>query len=201
VTGSFAWPRAAALLWLAVYLPSYTAAYGLANFVFLCNLGVILTAVGVLTRNALLLSSQAVAAMVICLVWCLDAGGRLLSGRFLLGVTAYMWDPQYPLFTRLLSLYHVAWPVLLIFCLRRVGYDPRGYPFQAAVAAVALVLSRLAGPELNANFAFTDPLFGRALGPAPVHLAVTFLVLAGIVYGLTHLLLRATLPPHRARGD
>jgi hypothetical protein len=197
VTDSFSRLRLLALLWLAVYLPSYAAAYGLANFVFLCNLGVILTAVGVLTRSARLLSSQAVAAMVICLVWCLDAGGRVLSGRFLLGVTAYMWDPQYPLFTRLLSLYHVGWPVLLIFCLRRVGYDRRGYPLQAAVAAVALVLSRFAGPELNANFVFVDPLFGRAFGPAPVHLAVTFLALAGVIYGLTHLLLGATLPPHR----
>jgi hypothetical protein len=75
VTDSFSRLRLLALLWLAVYLPSYAAAYGLANFVFLCNLGVILTAVGVLTRSALLLSSQAVAAMVICLVWCLDAGG------------------------------------------------------------------------------------------------------------------------------
>ena len=30
-----------------------------------------------------------------------------------------------------------------------------------------------------------------------VHLAVIFLALAGIIYGLTHLVLRPTLPPHR----
>ncbi|MBZ0090028.1 MAG: hypothetical protein K8H90_06590, partial [Thermoanaerobaculia bacterium] len=32
-------------LWLAIYLPSYAVAYGLANFLFLCNLGVVLTAI------------------------------------------------------------------------------------------------------------------------------------------------------------
>lgn len=116
----------------------------LLNFLFLCNLGVILTAVGLLTGSALLLSSQAVAAMIICLVWCIDAGGRLLFGFFPLGATAYMWDPQYPLFTRLLSLYHVG--------------------------------------------------FGRSFGPAPLHLAVLFVVLAVVVYGLTDRVLRASLP-------
>jgi hypothetical protein len=52
VTDAFPRLHFLALLWLAVYLPSYTAAYGLANFVFLCNLGVVLTAVGILTRSA-----------------------------------------------------------------------------------------------------------------------------------------------------
>ena len=30
------------LAWLVIYLPSYAAAYGFANFLFLCNLGVML---------------------------------------------------------------------------------------------------------------------------------------------------------------
>ena len=186
--------RLFALAWLAIYIPSYAAAYGLLNFLFLCNLGVILTAFGLLTGSALLLSSQAVAAMIICLVWCLDAGSRLLFGVFPLGVTAYMWDPQYPLFTRLLSLYHVGWPVLLVSCLRKTGYDPRGYPVQAGIAALALVASRFVDPAANVNFAFRDPVFGRSFGPAPIHLAVLFVVLVVVVYGLTDRVLRAKLP-------
>ena len=38
--------RVFAVLWLLVYLPAYAVAYGVVNFVFLCNLGVILTALG-----------------------------------------------------------------------------------------------------------------------------------------------------------
>jgi hypothetical protein len=186
--------RIFAVLWLLVYLPAYTVAYGVSNFVFLCNLGVILTALGLLTGSALLLSSQAVAAMVICLVWCVDAGVHLLFGWFPLGATAYLWDPQYPLFTRLLSLYHVAWPFVLLHALRRTGYDPRGYALQAGVAAAALALSRFMDPARNVNFAFTDPFFGRAFGPGPVHLAVVYLALVGVVYAATHRLLKAALP-------
>jgi hypothetical protein len=185
-----------ALAWLCVYLPAYTLAYGPANFLFLCNLGVMLTCLGIWRGSALLLSSQAVAAMAICAAWWLDAGARLLSGRHLVGVTAYMWDPQYPLFTRTLSLYHVAWPILLVACLRRVGYDPRGYLLQGALAVVFVLLSRLAGPAANINFAFTDPLFHRSLGPAPAHLALTILALVGVIYGVTHLVLKAFLPRH-----
>ena len=49
-----------AALWLLIYLPAYSAAYGLTNFLFLCNLGVILTALGLWFPSRLLLSSQAV---------------------------------------------------------------------------------------------------------------------------------------------
>jgi len=192
--------RWAALLWLAVYLPAYTLAYGLVNFLFLCNLGVILTALGLWLGSPLLLSSQALSAMAICAAWWIDAGSRLLTGSHPFGFTSYMWDPHYPLFTRMLSLYHVAWPLLLVYALRRTGYDRRGLPLQAAIAAAALVAGRLADPALNINFAHAEPFFGRSLGPAPVHLAVTFAVLVIAVYGLTHRALAALLPPAAARG-
>ena len=116
------------VLWLAAYLPAYQSAYGTRNFLFLCNIGVILTAIGLIARSRLLLSSQAVAAPIIALVWALDVGWKLTTGEFLFGGTSYMWDPAYPLFARLLSLYHVAWPLLLWYVLRRTGYDPRGWP-------------------------------------------------------------------------
>jgi hypothetical protein len=181
-------------LWLLIYIPSYAAAYGWANFLFLCNLGVGLTAAGLWFRNRLLLSSQAVAAMFIGVLWSVDFFGRLLLGFHPLGVTGYMWDPQYPLATRLLSLYHVVWPILLWVALRRVGYDRRGWPLQSAIAALVLVVCRLAtGPVENVNYVFTDPLFGRTFGPPWMHVAVIWAVLAFVLYGATHLVLRRFL--------
>jgi len=188
------------LVWLAVYVPSYAAAYGFANFLFLCNLGVMLTAVGLLAENQLLLSSQALAAPVIGLAWALDAGWRLATGDFLYGATSYMWDPRYPLFTRLLSLYHVVWPLLVLWCVRRLGYDRRGWPLQTAIAAAAVLAARLAtAPADNVNFAFRDPFFDVQIGPAPLHLALVLLALAGVAYGLTHLALERTPGAPRRR--
>ncbi len=183
------------VLWLLVYLPAYQSAYGPRNFLFLCNIGVILTAVGLIARSRLLLSSQAIAAPIIALVWALDVGWKLATGEFLFGGASYMWDAGYPLFARLLSLYHVAWPLLLWYVLRRVGYDPRGWPLQAGIAALAILAGRLLAPAAeNINFAWTDPFFGRQFGPAALHLAICWVLLSGIAYGATHWLLRRMFP-------
>ena len=177
--------------WLVVYLPAYQLAYGAANFLFLCNIGVILTAVALILRHRLLASSQAVAAPVIALAWLLDAGWKLATGDFLFGATAYMWDVSYPLFARLLSLYHVVWPLLLWALLRRVGYDRRGWALQTGIAGVAFVAGRWLAPVAeNVNFAWADPFLGRQIGPVGVHLLVSWAALCGVAYAPTHWLLR-----------
>lgn len=190
-------------LWLLVYLPTYHAAYGAFNFLFLCNIGVILTAIGLIARSRLLLSSQAVAVPVIALVWALDVGWKLATGDFLFGGASYMWDTAYPLFARLLSLYHIAWPLLLWYVLRRTGYDPRGWPLQAGIAALAILAGRLCvSASDNVNFAWIDPFFGRQLGPAPLHLLICWGVLSGVAYGATHWGLRRLFPvPANANGQ
>jgi len=179
-----------ALAWLAVYVPAYAVAYGFANFLFLCNLGVLLIAFGLWTGSALLLSSQAVGLLVVSAVWTLDLASRLLTGAHWIGVTEYMWDPRWPLFTRLLSLYHTATPFLLLYTLRRVGYDARAYLFQSALAVAGILVGRLFGPQANVNGAYVDPMFKRAWGPPPVHMAVVAATLVLGVYPLAHLVLR-----------
>ena len=190
-------------LWLLVYLPTYHSAYGAFNFLFLCNIGVILTAIGLIVRSRLLLSSQAVAAPVIAVVWAVDAVWKLATGDFLYGGTEYLWDSAYPLFARLLSLYHIAWPLLLWWVLRRIGYDPRGWPLQAGIAALAILAGRLLVPAAdNVNFAWIDPFFGRQLGPTPLHLLICWGLLSGIAYGATHWGLRRMFPdPVDASGS
>jgi hypothetical protein len=183
-----------ALGWLAVYLPAYTLAYGLANFLFLCNLTVFLAAVGLWTGSRLLLSSQAVAMVMVGLLWTADLVSRLVTGAHLIGGTEYMWEPQWPLFTRLLSLYHVVLPVLLVVVLRRIGYDRRGYLLQSVISLVAVSLGRLFGPEPNINHAFVDPILKRTWGGAATHIGVIVGALVLVVYPATHLLLERLCP-------
>jgi hypothetical protein len=182
--------RLAAAVWLVVFVAVYGWAYGAANFIRLCDVTVIVTCIGVMTGSALLVSSQAVSSLVVDLAWDVDLLWRLMFGRHLIGGTEYMWDERYPLWVRLMSLFHLAWPPLLFVVLRRLGYDPRGFVLQCGVAAVVLVASRFILPGENLNFAYRDPFFHRTWGPAPVHLALTYAVLVGAVYGPTHLALR-----------
>jgi heme/copper-type cytochrome/quinol oxidase subunit 4 len=174
---------------LAAYLPGYALAYGFANFLFLCNLSVILTAIGIWTCHRLLLSSQAVAALLVGAAWTVDAASRLLTGIHLIGGTEYMWDSQWPLFTRLLSLYHVALPVLLFLAVRRLGYDGRGYWLQSGIAIVAVAAGRRFGPTANINYAYVEPILKRSWGGPVTHVAVVAGFLVLLVYPLTHVLL------------
>jgi hypothetical protein len=101
-----------------------------------------------------------------------------------------MWDPQWPLATRLLSLYHVALPVALVVALRRIGYDSRGYWLQSAIAVAGVSLGRLFGPQANINNAFVDPILKRSWGGPLTHVAVVAGFLVLVAYPLSHLALK-----------
>ncbi len=177
------------LLWMIVWLPAYFRVWGLANLLHLCDVAVILTFVGIWFANPLLLSSQAVSSLAAGFFWILDVGWRLTTGRFLVGGTDYMWDARYPLWVRLLSTFHIGLPSVLLWTLRKVGYDWRALGLQAAIAAALLIVSRFLSAELNMNYAYRDPVFHRAWGPAPAHLAMIFIPLVVLIYWPTHLLL------------
>ena len=116
-----------------------------------------------------------------------------------MGGTEYMWDTRFPLWVRLLSLFHVVLPMLLLAALSRTGYDHRALRLQCGIAAALLVASRLLGPSRNINYTFADPIFHRAFGPAPVHLALIFAALTGVIYWPTHLLLARAFHPRWPR--
>jgi hypothetical protein len=194
-TVSFPILRWVCLLGLAVWFPTYAVVWGFGNFVQLCDLAVLLTVAGMWTGSALLLSSQAVGSLVINSIWVLDVAARLITGQHLIGGTEYMWDAQYPLWVRLLSLYHLAVPVVLLWALRRTGYDPRGWMLQAAISVPVLIASRLLDPAKNLNFAHVDPILHISFRPAPLHLAIILFCLIAVLYWPTHQILSRTLPP------
>jgi hypothetical protein len=191
------WLRWLTLVWLLVWFPVYCYAWGPANFLHLCDVAVILTCIGLWTGNALLLSSQAVSSVMIDVLWALDVAAWLLFHRHLIGGTEYLFDVTIPLWIRLLSLFHIIMPVILLWSLSRLGYDRQGFRWQAAIALPVIIASRFVTPDKNLNFALADPFFHRQLGPAPVHLALTYLAVVLAIYLPTHLLFtRLYAPPN-----
>ncbi|HXW18349.1 MAG TPA: hypothetical protein VEJ39_08590 [Candidatus Acidoferrales bacterium] len=190
-----AWARWAAGIWLVIWVPTYWHVWGPSSFFFLCDLAVLLACVGIVTGNALLISSQAVSSLVVDTAWLIDIVWKLLFGWHLIGGTEYFFDSHYPLAVRLMSMFHVALPFVLLMSLRRTGYDPRALRLQSAIAVAAMIASRLAGPQKNINFAFTDPFFRRSWGPAPIHLAVILAPLIVLIYVPTHFALKHFFRP------
>jgi hypothetical protein len=191
--------RWAAPAWLAVWIPTYAVFYGFGNFVHLCDVAVLMTCLGLWRGSALLLSMPALTSILIDLAWDLDLVWRLMTGRHLIGGTEYMWETKYPLWLRLLSLFHLVLPVLLLWALRRLGYDRRALAWQSPLALALIALARLVGPEANVNFSWRDPFFHRSWGPAPVHVLVIFAGLLVVVYAPTHTVLSRIYPLGQAR--
>jgi hypothetical protein len=189
------WLRWGALLWLVLWLPVYGHTWGAANFLHLCDIAVILTCIALWGNNALLISSQAVSSLVIDAVWALDAGSAFFLGHHVIGGTEYLFDERYPLWVRILSLFHLVMPPLLLWALYWIGYDRSGFAAQSVIAVLAFIGARFASPARNLNFVFTDPFFHRSWGPAPVHVVLSFLCLVFVVYLPTHLLLEKLFSP------
>ena len=76
-------------------------------------------------ENALIASTMAVSIIFFEAIWNIDFFTRLATGKSLIGLSAYMFDPKIPLFIRGLSCFHIILPLLLLWTLHRLGYDWR----------------------------------------------------------------------------
>lgn len=188
------WQRWGALLWLAVWIPAYWLTWGASNFLQLCDMAVILTCIGIWSGSTLLISSQALSSLLIDSAWAVDAAAWLLVRRHVFGGTDYLFDTHYALWVRLLSLFHLVMPPLLLWALQRVRYDSRGLALECAITVVLFSAARFTNPAKNINFAFIDPFFRRPWGLASVHTIASVLFMSVVVYLPTHLLLKHLFP-------
>lgn len=80
---------------------------------------------------------------------------QLMTGRRVSGLTDYMFEARLPLDLRALSLFHVFLPVLLVWMVHVLGYDPAAWVAVTALAWVVLPLSYFfTDPEDNVNWVF-----------------------------------------------
>ena len=192
------WLRYVALLILILWFAAYWHVWGPANFLHLCDIAVILTCIGIDINSAFDFQSSRLLGPHRYRWQLLDVAARLVFGRHLIGGTEYLFDATTPLWARLLSLFHVVLPIILLWSLARLGYDRRAWKLQSAILLPVLIASRFVTPDQNLNFAVRDPFLHRSYGPAPTHLAITFLFLVFVVYFPSNLLFsRVFSPPAR----
>jgi len=142
-------------VWMAVWVPLYWQHNGAANFLWLCDFANWVLFLAIWMESSLLLSAQLAGVFLIQLVWTVDFVAALLIGVHPVGGTEYMFDPALPLWLRGLSLFHVWTIPLLVWLVRRVGYDRRGWRVQVAIAAVLFPLGVVFGTrEQNLNWMY-----------------------------------------------
>ena len=130
-------------LFVCALVPIYWRQYGPANFLWFSDIALLALVPALWLENALLVSMMAISVVFFEALWNVDFFVRLLTGKSLIGLRAYMFDPKIPLFIRGLSCFHIVLPLLLVWTLQRVGYDQRAFVWQTVVAMVVLPLSYL----------------------------------------------------------
>jgi len=183
------WLKVLWTIWVIVWAPLYWRQYGLQNFLFFCDLGNIFIALGLWLESSLIFSWQATGLLLFQTLYTIDLAGALATGKHVIGGTEYMFDPKIPLVVRLLSLFHVVTPPLLLWAIWRLGYDPRGWKYQTVMACTVVPINHFWRAGYDVNWA-TGP-FSREqhVMPGMVYLLGYLVVVPALVYFPTHLVL------------
>ncbi len=195
-------------IYVAVLIPIYLATYGPTNFLYFCDMALLLTLVAMWHKSALLVSAAAVGILLPQLLWALDFMSSLL-GMPITGMTEYMFQDTIPLHVRVLSLFHFWLPFLLIWLLRRTGYHPQGLPVWMVLSFTSLYIcyffipappAPVSNPNLPVNinyvYGFSDAA-PQSWMPELVWFVLLQLMLVFLVFLPSHWALKRLYPAPR----
>ncbi len=139
-------------LFVMVLVPVYLREYGPTNFLWFCDMALLLTLVGLWLESSLLVSMCAVGILIPQFLWIADFVSNALGFR-LVGLTGYMFDHGIPVYIRALSLFHGWLPVLLLWLLGRLGYDQRALTRWTILASASILICYFFTPAAGVHLA------------------------------------------------
>ncbi|KGM40838.1 membrane protein [Aquabacterium sp. NJ1] len=198
------WAKLAYTAFVAVLVPHYWQAYGPSNFLYFCDIALLLTCLAMWTESALLASACAVGILLPQFLWMIDFIGTWL-GLPVTGMTGYMFQDAIPLFARFLSFFHFWLPLVLLWLVIRLGYDRRGLWLWWALAWAAMWASYLflpmppapasnPGLPVNVNYVFgINDKAPQTWMLQQAFFALMLTALPALIWVPTHLVLHKTV--------
>ena len=185
------WLKIGYTIFVCVLVPPYVKHYGPGNFLWFSDTALLLALAALWLESPLLTSIAALAVLLPDIAWNLDFLARLTIRKSITGLSAYMFNRQVSGFIRALSLFHVFFPVLLIWMLHKLGYDKRALLIQTPITWVVLPLSyfftrRSENVNWVHGFGNKPYLF---LSP-PLHILMLMISFPLVIYLPTHFLLQ-----------
>jgi hypothetical protein len=177
--------------------------YGPTNFLYFCDVALIITLVGIWIESPLLVSICAVGIIASQTLWLIDFLSNLI-GHPLTGLTDYMFMADHSLFLRGLSLFHGWLPLLLVYLVWRLGYDGRALPAWTVVAWTLVLISFFLMPPPRPDPGLTPVNIDYVWGfsdteaqhwmPPGIWVAALMILLPTLLYVPVHFLLRRLMP-------
>ncbi|HLV88587.1 MAG TPA: hypothetical protein VKV39_16500 [Candidatus Sulfotelmatobacter sp.] len=184
------WLKLAWTVWLLVWAPLYWRQYGAQNFLFFCDIGNVLIGFGLWLESPLIFSWVACGLLFFQSLFTIDLIAAWLTGHHPIGGTEYMFDPNLPLLIRLISLFHVATPPLLLWAIWRLGYDSRGWKLQTLMCWIVVPINYFWRPEVDVNWARGLHFHQQHLIPGWMYLLTYLVAVPLVIYLPTHLALK-----------
>lgn len=201
------WLKLAYSAFVAVLVPVYWRHYGPTNFLYFCDVALLVTLVGVWAESALLVSMAAVGILAPQMLWVVDFLANLV-GRPLTGMTDYMFNAASPRLLRGLSLFHGWLPFALLYLVGRLGYDRRALPAWSVLALALLCVCYflMPGPRpdagltpVNINYVYgMSDAAAQTWMPGPAWFALLCVGLPCLIFWPTHKLLDRLFAPEAA---
>jgi hypothetical protein len=189
---------------MAVLIPVYWHYYGPTNFLYFCDVALILTLVAIWREDPLIVSMCAAGIVLPLMFWVADFLGHA-AGYSLTGMTDYMFDADHSLFLRLLSLFHGWLPFLLIYLVWKIGYDRRALSWWTGLTWVLLPVCFFLMPPptpdagltpVNINYVWgTSDSAAQPWVPPYVWFMGLLVGLPLLVFAPTHFVLARMMPP------
>jgi hypothetical protein len=203
------WAKLAYTAFMAVLVPSYTYFYGPTNFLYFCDVALLITLVAMWMESPLLASMPAVGILLPQVLWVADFLGGCV-GHHVTGMSAYMFhgDASFlSLFKRGLSFFHFWLPFLVLWNVWRLGYDRRALFAWTGMAWALLVLCYFCLPAppappgnpdlpVNINYVY-GPSDDKAQTwmPPLAWLALLIVAMPAAIYVPTHVVLTKAIGP------
>lgn len=186
------WLKLAYTAFVVVLIPAYWEQYGPQNFLWACDIALLLAVLALWFESTWLASTLAVAILLPEVAWNTDFFVRMIAGRDVFGLdaTGYMFDPDIPLFVRVLSMFHLFLPILLLWVIHSIGYDRRALVSATCLAWIVLPACYLfTDPVHNLNWVFGFDEASRQWLPGWMHLSAMLVLVPLVFYLPAHLLL------------
>ena len=124
------WLKLAHTLFVCFLISIYWKQYGPSNFLWFSDIALMSIVAALWLESSLITSMMALSAVLLDVVWNLDFFVRVISGKSLTGLSDYMFNRKISRKIRAISLFHIVFPVLLLWMLSRLGYDRRAFVAQ-----------------------------------------------------------------------
>jgi hypothetical protein len=184
------WIKLPYTLLALIVLPVYWYQYGVANFLWFSDIAFFLMVPALWFKNRFIASMMAIGVLPLEIIWLIS----FITGGSFLGIAAYMFDPNLPLWLRGLSLFHFPMPAVIIYMIWSFGYDKRALYPQIALSLIVIVMTHLFTlKSKNVNLVF-PPAGIENIIPEHVYVYLMPILLIGVVIMPMHFILKKYYP-------